>query len=132
MLPTSIPTDLTKSGFENCSNPSSNKVCCIRQHNLNDSIIRSDIRNLKILTQIFTGHSTLQRHLEVMKIIPDGTCEQCYEEDETVEHFITDCMAFCHPRREVFGTWFLKQEEMKDLEPDKLLKYVRLTKRWEI
>ena len=95
-------------------------------------IRKQNIRNIKILTQIITGHSTLQRHLEIMKIIQDGTCEHCLEEDESVEHHVTDCMAFMHQRREAFGTFFLKQEEMKSLEPDALLKYVRLTKRWEM
>ena len=95
-------------------------------------IRKYNIRKIKILTQMITGHSTLQRHLEVMKIIPDGTCEQCLDEDETVQHFICDCEAFHSPRREILGEFFLKQEELQHLDLDVLLKYVKRTKRFAL
>ena len=95
-------------------------------------IRKYNIKKIKILTQMITGHSTLQRHLEVMKIIPDGTCEQCLDEDETVQHFICDCEAFHSLRREILGEFFLKQEELQHLDLDVLLKYVKRTKRFEL
>ena len=46
--------------------------------------------NIKILTQMITGHTVLRRHLHIMKIEEDPTCEHCMDGDETVEHFICD------------------------------------------
>ena len=88
-------------------------------------------KNLKILTQMITGHSVLKYHLWKMKIEPDPMCEQCQDGDETVEHFICECEAFGFTRQHTFGHHFLKKEDLCSLDYDVLLKYVNATKRFE-
>ena len=86
-------------------------------------------RNLKVLTQLITGHAVLRYHLNNMNIEPEATCEHCLEGDETVEHFVCDCEAYAWARQRIFGTPFLSSEELKNLEYDVLLQYVRTTGR---
>ena len=45
-------------------------------------------KHLRVLTGLFTGHVTLNRHLAVMKIRTDPICSVCGEEDETSVHFL--------------------------------------------
>ena len=86
-------------------------------------------RNIKILTQMITGHATLRYHLFKMKIEPEATCEHCQEGDETVEHFICECEAYAYPRYQAFGAHFLKQEDLRTMDYDVLLEYIKTTKR---
>ena len=64
-----------------------------------------------------------------MKIEPEPTCEHCMEGDETVEHFICDCKAFAWARHRVFRTPFLNKQDLKDMDFDVLLKYIKTTGR---
>ena len=89
---------------------------------------KSDIR---IITHMMTGHSTLQKHLCNMKIEEDPTCEQCLEDTEDLEHYLTDCPAFATIRQRTFGETFLKRVDLKNLSIKNILKYVKRTKRFE-
>ena len=80
---------------------------------------------------MITGHNTLQRHLHIMKIEEDPSCDECKNDDEeTAEHFLTDCEAFCIPRFEHLGKMFLNQRDLRTLELRDILKFVRATKRF--
>ena len=68
-----------------------------------------------------------------MKIAEDPFCEHCNEEEEeTAEHYICDCPAFSWARQQTFGAVFLHSEELKTLDLDVLLQYIRTTKRFEM
>ena len=54
-------------------------------------------RKIKIITQMLTGHATLNKHLFIMKIEEDPTCPKCLMADETVEHYLADCPAYQQP-----------------------------------
>ena len=84
---------------------------------------------IRIATQMLTGHSTLQYHLWKMKIEPEPTCEQCLEEEESVEHFLTECPAFSIPRYYTLGNMFLKQKDLPNLKVKKILEFVDRTER---
>ena len=85
---------------------------------------------MRIATQMLTGHSILQYHLWKMKFEDDPTCEQCLEDEETVEHFLRDCPAFAVPRYHTLGNMFLKQHELKKLKISKILDFVEKTERY--
>ena len=89
---------------------------------------KSDIRTI---THMMTGHSTLQKHLYNMKIEDDPTCEQCLEDIEDLEHYLTDCPAFATVRQQTLGAAFLKCEDLKNLNIKNILKFVKRTKRFE-
>lgn len=86
-------------------------------------------RNIMIITQMLTGHCTLQRHLAIMNIEQDPMCEQCLEEEETVEHFLCDCPAFATIRYNTLGSLFLNQNDLPTLRMSQILNFVRKTRR---
>ncbi len=80
---------------------------------------------------MMSGHSTLQKHQCNMKIEEDPTCEQCLEDMEDLEHYLTDCPAFATIRQQTFRETVLKREDLKNLGIKNILKYVKRTKWFE-
>ena len=87
-------------------------------------------QKMRKITQILTGHSTLKRHLNIMQIEEDPTCEQCEEEQETVEHFLCHCPAFARIRQETLGKHFIKNSEISTETIKNIYKYIMNTKRF--
>ena len=82
-------------------------------------------REIRQSTAMITGHSLLQKHMARMKKADFPDCEQCMEwEEETPEHFLCDCMAYCSIRLEIFGKQFLSKKELKDLKIKQILRFV--------
>ena len=69
----------------------------------------------------------------MMGIEDDDRCEQCEEDDteETVEHFLCECPAFGRSRRNSLGNISLNIDELPNLSLNKILKFVKSTKRFE-
>ena len=90
-------------------------------------------KKMNLITQLYTGHNTLKRHLNVMSIEDDGRCNQCEEDDteETVEHYLTDCPAFARNRHHTLGNIVLNSNELPNLSLDKILKFVSQTCRFD-
>ena len=62
--------------------------------------------------QLMTGHNNLRRHRFLMKMEESPTCEKCQLEEETAEHFITECPAYMEERYKVFGSRLLNKSEL--------------------
>ena len=86
---------------------------------------------MNLITQIYTGHSTLQKHLHRMKIVEDPICEQCLEEEESVEHFLCECPAFAVPRYNNLGGMAIKRNELSELKLKKILSFIKESRRFE-
>ena len=82
----------------------------IAKNKLWREIIKQPRRMVNLITQIYTGHATLKRHLNLMAIEDDGRCNQCNEEntEETVQHYLAECPAFSRSRRNSLGYIFLQ------------------------
>jgi len=89
-------------------------------------------RMMNLVTQIYTGHSILQKHLHIMKIVDDPTCEQCLEGVESVEHYLCECPAFGRPRYQIFGAMVIKKEELIHLSLRQILKFIEVSRRFEV
>lgn len=61
---------------------------------------REDIR---ILTQILSGHAWLNKHLHRMKLIQTPLCPLCEGDEEDVKHHIYECNELAEIRTNVFG-----------------------------
>ena len=96
-------------------------------------IIKQPRKMVNLITQLYTGHATLKRHLNLMAIEDDGRCNQCNEEntEETVQHYLAECPAFSRSRRNSLGYISLTINELPKLKLTKVLKYVKDTKRFE-
>ena len=96
-------------------------------------LIKQPRKRMNLITQIYTGHATLKRHLNLMAIEEDGRCNQCNEEntEETVQHYLAECPAFSRSRRNSLGYISLTTNELPNLKLTKVLKYIKDTKRFE-
>ena len=88
---------------------------------------------MNMITQILTGHTTLNKHLKNMKLANENWCEQCEEDEmvESMEHFLCQCPAFARNRRNTLGSFFLKIEELNKIDIRHILKFVKQTQRFE-
>jgi ribonuclease HI len=96
-------------------------------------IIKQPRKMVNLITQLYTGHATLKRHLNLMAIEDDGRCNQCNEEntEETVQHYLAECPAFSRSRRNSLGYISLTTNELPNLTLTNILKFVKDTKRFE-
>jgi len=95
-------------------------------------LVKQPRKMMNITTQLYTGHSTLKRHLNLMAIEDANECEQCCEgPEETVEHFLCHCPAFARNRRNTLGNISLNTNELPNLKLSSIIKFVKDTKRFE-
>ena len=117
-------------GWDNVETCRQTKMFCPQTSNKYWKLISSmNRRNSMYITQIFTGHASVQYHLHKMKIEQTALCQFCKEEDETIEHFIAKCPYFASKRRQVFIDSFIRVP-MHCIHPYAIMKFVNLTKRF--
>ena len=87
-------------------------------------------RKMMHVTQIITGHNTLNRHLAIMKIKEDPKCSKCNEGPETIEHLIKNCPFYMQKRFEKLGEYFLERN-LHEYKLQKIISFVTSTKRLE-
>ena len=73
----------------------------------------------------------LTRHLAVMKIRTDPICSECGEEDETSVHLLGKCPATIMARYSILGSYFLRLDELRCIQPHALMRFVRASKRFK-
>ena len=61
-------------------------------------------RDLRVATQILTGHADLNYHLRKLNRDIAPTCSLCQEENETVEHVLARCPMLWKLRVELFDS----------------------------
>ena len=79
-------------------------------------LLRLRRQKLRLATGILTGHSQLNRHLSVMGIISDPTCNYCKEELDTAAHFLRECRHFVTQRQEIWGKSYLHPSEADSVQ----------------
>ena len=134
---TAVKADVRKWGAEKHQQAWSNRLDCRQTKMMIPTIKRStwgqinklSRKNVKRITQMLTGHCTLQRHLFLMKMEDDPTCENCLEDEETTEHFLTECPAFARERYNTLGKMFLRQADLQHLKIKQILNFIKETKR---
>ena len=72
---------------------------------------RSDLR---VATQLLTGHAALKYHLKKLNPAVNPTCPLCGCEDETVSHFLGKCPSLGSIRAEYFGTYYCAGTDIFD------------------
>ena len=86
---------------------------------------------MNLITQVYTGHCTLQKHLFRMKLTDSPICEQCLEEEESMEHFLCECPAFAIPRYHNLGGMAIKRKDLSGLKLKMILSFIKESKRFE-
>ena len=67
-------------------------------------LLKMGKRDLRVATQILTGHAELNYHLRKLNRDIAPTCSLCQEENETVEHVLTRCPLLWELRVELFDS----------------------------
>ncbi|KAL5272328.1 hypothetical protein ACHWQZ_G000521 [Mnemiopsis leidyi] len=67
-------------------------------------LLKMGKRDLRVATQILTGHTELNYHLRKLNRDIAPTCSLCHEENETVEHVLTRCPLLWELRVELFDS----------------------------
>lgn len=93
-------------------------------------LIKLDRVKLKIITEIFTGHSRLNKHLKMLGVIEDDKCPNCPECVETTEHFLGRCPAYSRLRYAIFHRVTLEVRDLQGTHAADILRFVIGTKRF--
>ena len=81
--------------------------------------------------QLMSGHNNLRRHRFLMKMEDTPTCEQCGLEEETAEHFVTECPAYWEERLTVWRCRLLNQQDLAHLRVKDLQRFATMTGRFD-
>lgn len=90
-----------------------------------NKIIYLNKSDIKLITGMLTGHSTLKYHLHKLGLAEDNICRHCNEEEEKTEHILCDCPALYRKRQKFFGKDYVSPNEIKELDIGKLLEYIK-------
>ena len=86
-------------------------------------------KDIRIVTQIVTGHANLKYHRYLMKLEDNPRCD-CGEEKETSTHVIAECPIYIMERQYYFGKPFIKIEEIYKQDLWQILGFAKQTKKW--
>ena len=117
----------SKNGPKHCSQALNNK----ENHIKSMMRIQSNRKDYRTATQLLTGHAGLNSHLYKMRLSEQKTCNQCNEEDETVQHFLGKCPAYYNLRMEIFHTHIIGTEDVFTYPLRKIIRFANKTKRLE-
>ncbi|KAI5739652.1 hypothetical protein M8J77_012273 [Diaphorina citri] len=81
--------------------------------------------DLRSITGLYTGHCSLNYHLNKMGIAETPTCRLCKEAPETAEHIICECGVASHKRLIYFSRMIITPKEVKEISPKRTLAFVR-------
>jgi ribonuclease HI len=94
------------------------------------SLMALSRRDLRIFTGLFTGHCCLNKHLAVMGLINDPTCQLCLEEEETAFHLMAECEALAGLRYRHLAAPILSIDQLKDRKASQIVSFARASGRF--
>ena len=86
--------------------------------------------DLRLITALLTGHSTLNRHMHLLKIVETAKCPKCKQEDETTNHFMERCPAYSMKRQIYFNSPTLETAEWTKARLSIIAEYAKATGRF--
>ena len=96
-----------------------------------ETCCRLSRRELYLLTQMVTGHSTPKGHLHKMGLSGDATCDYCGYEVEDRNHFVCRCEAFCTKRLAILGSAFVEPKDLVEFPLRLILEFTKKSERLE-
>ena len=85
---------------------------------------------MRILTQVTTGHSCLKRHMFIMGMANSPDCELCGME-QTPIHIVTTCPVLCGQRIQAFNRPLLETDMIRQFNPGRIVRYALTTDLWK-
>ena len=90
-------------------------------------IMNSSRKNIRIITQIITGHANLKRHRYLMGLETDPICDKCQEKEETMEHLLTKCPFYAKERDEIIGWPITNMETIRRCSLRNITSFIKKT-----
>src|SRR5665811_1065761 len=87
-------------------------------------------QTLRLLTQVITGHNTLNKHLFVMGLVESPVCTKCGQGDETSLHYLAECGFYATIRENTLGSYFLRDSDLYDISIPDFLKFIKKSGRF--
>ena len=104
-----INKSVLKNSEAKCWQQTSQHVRCAIKNNMNHIVTtkypKNNRKELRIATQLITGHIGLNYHLHKINRSETSLCETCELEEETVEHFIGRCPTYHMMRQKYLDTF---------------------------
>ena len=98
-------------------------------HNWGKILISRSRSDIRIITQLVTGHANIQRHRYIMKMEDNPYCNMCGEEQTSI-HIITECPGLVGHRTTILGKPIIQVSEIKNLSLCRLVKFAKRTGLW--
>ena len=93
-------------------------------HGWSRHILKRDRDDIRLLTQLVTGHANLQYHRFVMGLEDNDMCDKCGDRQSAV-HVLAECPEYIGLRMCIFGRPILYMDEIRTYSIDKVLKFAR-------
>ena len=100
------------------------------EHDWSKYILSHDKNDIRLLTQLTTGHANLKYHRFMMNIEDNPDCDFCGER-QTAIHIITECPSIVGYRLATLGRPIVKVEDIRKYKIDRILKLARNTEYWD-
>ena len=92
---------------------------------------RSSISDVRLLSQVLSGHSHLNYFKSKIDRNVSPTCSHCQEDQETSFHYLCSCPFFTESRCQYLGKRSLSLFDLYKCSLSQLLKFIKSTKRFE-
>lgn len=99
----------------------SKEVIPFASENKTKKLLQLSRSQLKIITEIMTGHGHFNKHLFNIGVSQVDLCRFCNEDKETCEHIMCDCNALHRKRMTHLGQYFINLSEIWEINPKKLI-----------
>ena len=98
-------------------------------HKWKHYILRRDKDDIRLLTQLVTGHANLKYHRFLMGLEDDEKCELCGQK-QTAIHVLTECPGLVGERLAILGKPTINEDDIRKFSIDRILKFARNTEYW--
>lgn len=85
--------------------------------------------DIRKIVGFLTGHYYLNYHLNRIQLLRDTECRLCFEDDETTEHLLCECVALARTRMQIFHRDQLDPEEIKKAPITDILRFIRIAEK---
>ena len=99
------------------------------EHEWKNRALSLERDELKVVTQLVTGHANLKRHRHVMGLEENELCQFCGESQTSI-HILTECPEFYELRKSKFGERIISENEIKHNKLVKIVQFARGTGLW--
>jgi len=99
---------------------------------LSRKLLNLNRTNLRRVCEIITGHNSLNRHQSLIGRAGSPTCPKCWEDEETAQHHLGDCLYYGYERMSILGAIDISIEEVvSKMNIHKMVEYLQATERLE-